>query len=346
MSVRHVAPVPRKAATGLVAEVYAQSAAEFGQAAFMMLSPAPDLHAAAWAVLRESELVGHAPRTDKEVVAVAVSQSNECRFCIDAHTIMIHATGEHQLAEDLLHGRRLGDPRHDSLAAWARATRTPGAPQLWKPPFPAEVAAEFLGTALSTQFTNRMFSSLTDEQLMPGNLQRSPSVRRVGGMTYARTVRRELAPGDSLALLAGIPRGLEPDWAAGTPIGVAFAALRGAAAAGGALVSGSSRDLLRATVGEWDGTHPSAGWLDERLASAPATDRPAARLALLAALAPHDVADADVAAWRTTGHATDADLVRLLGFGAVLAVDHIEKGIAASGSVSLGGSADEVTAEP
>lgn len=328
MSVRHVTPVPRRAATGRVAEVYAQSAADFGQVAFTMLSPAPDLHAAAWAVLRESELVGHAPRTDKEVVAVAVSQANECRFCIDAHTVMVHATGEHQLAEDLLHGRPLAEPGYDRLAAWARATRTPGATRLSESPFPVEVAAEFLGTALATHFSNRMFSSLTDERLIPGNLQRSQSVRRVGGMTYARTVRRELAPGESLALLTGIPRGPVPGWASGTPIGIALATLRGAADAGGALLTASGRDLLRVTVDEWDGTHPSPGWLDQRLAGVPAADRPATGLALLAALSPHGITDAHVAEWRAAGNGTDADLVRLLGFGAVTAVDRIEEAIA------------------
>src|ERR1700754_4071444 len=100
MSIRHVTPLARKSATGRVAQVYAQSATDFGQPAFMMMSPAPDLHAAAWALLRESELVGRAPRADKEVTAVAVSQANGCRFCVDAHTILLHATGEHQLAED------------------------------------------------------------------------------------------------------------------------------------------------------------------------------------------------------------------------------------------------------
>jgi AhpD family alkylhydroperoxidase len=328
MSIRHVVPVARKAATGLVAEIYAQSAADFGQVAFMMLSPAPDVQAAAWAILREAELVGHALRADKEVVAVAVSQANECRFCIDAHTIMIHAAGEHQLAEDLLHGRPLAEARHERLAAWAKATRTPGATQLREPPFPAERAAEFLGTALSTHFANRMFSTLTDDRLIPGNLQRSQSVRRVGGMTYARKVRRELAPGKSLDLLADAPLGPVPDWAGGTPIGLAFAALRGAAASGGALVSEPAGELLRATVADWDGTHPSINWLDQRLAGAPAADRPAARIALLAALAPHEVTDADVAAWRATSHGTDADLVRLLAFGAITAVDRIEETVA------------------
>ncbi|MDX3234696.1 carboxymuconolactone decarboxylase family protein [Streptomyces sp. ME03-5709C] len=329
MSIRHVAPVARKAATGLVARVYAQSAADFGQVAFMMLSPVPDIHAAAWAVLREAELVGHAPRTDKEVVTVAVSQANECQFCIDAHTILIHATGEHRLAENLLHGRPLAESRHERLVAWARATRTPGATQLREPPFPAEDAAEFLGTALATHFTNRMFSSLTDERLIPGNLQRSQSVRRMGGMAYARTVRGELTPGESLALLADVPLGPVPDWAAGTPIGHAFAALRGAAATGGELLSESGRDLLRATVADWDGTHPSISRLDQQLAGLATTDRPAARITLLAALAPHEMTDADVGAWRATSDGTDADLVRLLGFGAITAVDRIEEAVAA-----------------
>ena len=57
-----------------VAEIYERSMADFGQAAFMMLSRAPELHAAAWSFLRKSELVGEAPRTDKEVVTVAVSR--------------------------------------------------------------------------------------------------------------------------------------------------------------------------------------------------------------------------------------------------------------------------------
>ncbi|MEV4536498.1 carboxymuconolactone decarboxylase family protein [Asanoa sp. NPDC049518] len=331
MAIRYVAPVPRKAATGRVAEVYAQSAADFGQAAFTLLSPAPDLHAAAWALLREAELAGQASRTDKEVVTVAVSQANECRFCIDAHTIMIHATGEHRLAEDLLHGRPIAEPRYDRLVTWAKATRAPDAMRMAEElPFAGEHAAEFLGTALSTHFANRVFSALTDDQLIPGNLQRSQSVRRVGGMTYSRAVRRELEPGRSLALIADGPRGATPDWAAGTPIGSAFAALRGGAAAGAALLGPPARDLVRTTVRDWDGTHPLAGQLDRLSATVSPADRPATAIALHAALAPHELTDAHVAAWRAAGGRTDGDLVRLVGFGAMSAVDRIEEGLVRS----------------
>ena len=61
--------------------------------------------------------------------------ANRCRFCIDAHTVLLHAIGEHELAEHLLHERIPPRPGHAALAAWARATRIPDVP-LPPRPFP------------------------------------------------------------------------------------------------------------------------------------------------------------------------------------------------------------------
>jgi len=116
---------------------------------------------------------------------------------------------------------------------------------------------------------------------------------------------------------------------------VAFAVLRGAGAAGGALLSDAGRDALRAAVTAWDGSHPPATWIEQRVADLPEADLPAARLAVLAALSPQAITDADVAAWRATGPTSDADLVHLLGFGAITAVDRIEQAI--TGRVATGG---------
>jgi hypothetical protein len=55
----------------------------------------------------------------------------------------------------------------------------------------------------------------------------------------------------------------------------------------------------------------------------PQVDLPAARLALLAALAPYRITDAYVVDWREA-HPDDADLVRLIGFGATAATEHLE----------------------
>src|SRR5262245_57910981 len=93
MAYRFVTPVPGKTATGLVAAVYAQSARDLGADFAPHLSPAPQLHAAAWAALRESQLVGSVPRAAKEAAAAAVAVANQCPFCVDAHTALLHATG-------------------------------------------------------------------------------------------------------------------------------------------------------------------------------------------------------------------------------------------------------------
>ncbi|MGI8331723.1 carboxymuconolactone decarboxylase family protein [Actinomadura scrupuli] len=329
---RYVSPVTTERATGQVAGVYAQLAADFGLARmplFMTLSPEPGVLAATWALLRESLLAGRAPRTGKEVVATGVSLANRCPFCVDAHTVLLHATGAHRLAETLARGQAPADPEQARLLAWATATRTPGAPELAAPPFPDGLAPEYIGTALAFHFINRMASALLTDNLLPGNLQRSRLVRSLSGRTLGRAVRRRLPAGDSLPLLAGLPTGPAPAWAAGAPVGTAFAALRATATTGGALLGEPARATVLSTVTGWEGgAHPplADGRLDRPLAALPAPDRPGARLALLTALAPYRITDADVTGWRGTGR-TDAELVRLLAFGALAAVERAERAI-------------------
>ncbi|MEW9550071.1 carboxymuconolactone decarboxylase family protein [Nonomuraea sp. NPDC050783] len=321
---RYVTPVPPEAATGRVAEVYAQLAEDFGMArmaVFLTLSPAPEVLAATWALLRESLLAGEAPRTGKEVVALGVSLANRCPFCVAAHTTLLHATGDHRLAETVAAGGVPDDPGHARLLAWAkeRGAAAGGAP------FPPEHAPEYVGTALTFHFVNRVASALLTENLLPGNLQKSRLVRSVGGRAMSRAVRRRPPGGASLPLVSELRGHSEPGWGARTPVGVAYAALRTAARDGGDLLGDAARAVVAGTVAAWDGEHPPMGdaWLDGPLAGLPGPARPAARLALLAALAPYRVTDADVAAWRAPG-TSDGELVRLVAFGAVLATERVE----------------------
>lgn len=48
----------------------------------------PELMIASWSCLRESLVVGDAPRYKKEVLAAAVSQKNDCPYCVQAHNMM------------------------------------------------------------------------------------------------------------------------------------------------------------------------------------------------------------------------------------------------------------------
>jgi hypothetical protein len=234
--------------------------------------------------------------------------------------MLLHATGASSLAETVAAGRTPADQENARLLAWAKALRA-GAP-----PFDRAHTAEYVGTALTFHFVNRGVSALLTEYFLPGRLQKRPLVRNLAGRAFARVVRRTLRPGASLPLL-GDPGPAEPApaWSAGTPIGHAFTALRTAAARGRAALSHEAEAVLRDTVNAWDGEHPplDGAWLAAPLAALPEPDRPAARLALLAALAPYRITDADVAAWRATG-GSDEDLVRLIGFGAINAVVRIE----------------------
>ncbi|GAA3542916.1 carboxymuconolactone decarboxylase family protein [Nonomuraea rosea] len=365
---RYVTPVEPQNATGRTARVYGQLAEDFGMArmaVFLTLSPSPEVQAATWAMLRESLLAGSAPRTDKEVVALGVSMANQCPFCVAAHTTLLHATGDHRLAETVARGDTPADPTHAALLTWAKApsegTWHPVSQDAWDVggqdarhagaqdarqaggqdagpvggapagPYPVEHAHEYIGTALAFHFINRMASALLTDNLMPAGLQRSRLVRSVGGRVMSRAVRRRLRVGTSLALVADLPAGPEPDWAAGTPVGAAYAALEVAATAGGELLAGGARDgggdaraVVVGVVEAWDGSPlpMDTAWLDGPLAALPADERPGARLALLTALAPYRVTDADVAAWR--GSKTDEDLVRLCAFGAITATKRVE----------------------
>ncbi|MGS2640094.1 carboxymuconolactone decarboxylase family protein [Streptosporangium sp. G12] len=324
-------PVTPEAATGRIADVYGQATTDFGLAGMpvlMTLSPAPDLLAATWALLRESLVAGPASRTGREVVALGVSVANRCPYCVAAHTTLLHATGDHELAEVIARGGTPADPGHAALLGWATATRAVGTARPPVAPFPGEHTAEYVGTALTFHFINRIASALLTDSMLPGRLQDSRLVRSLGGRVLARTVRRRRPAGESLPLLVGPATTPEPAWAAGTPVGTAFAALREAAGAGRALLGERARAAVLETVGGWDGEHPAmdGGWLDGPPADLPVADRPGVRLALLAALAPYRVTDADVAAWRA-GHPDDADLVRLLAYGAITAVEGVEASI-------------------
>ncbi|GAA2575347.1 carboxymuconolactone decarboxylase family protein [Dactylosporangium fulvum] len=324
MTYRFFSPAPPKAATGLTAEVYRQLRDEFlgPVPTFQALSAVPEVMAATWALMREALLAGDTSRVDRELVASAVSRANRCRFCVDAHVMLLHALGEHELAEVVARGGTPPRPRHAELAAWAEASRNPRAAAWTSPHGP-----ELTGTLLAFHCINRVVSALLDPDLLPGGLQRAPVVRSVGGRLYGRTAREPKEPGRSLPLLdAGATA--PPAWAGDSPVGVAYASLQHAATQGGDLLSDVARQTVTATVRWEDGRHPDrpAEWAAELVRDLPGTDRVGTRIVLLAAFAPGAISPGDVALWRLS-HPADADLVRLVAYGAITATDHVARAL-------------------
>ncbi|WP_394618800.1 hypothetical protein JNUCC0626_06775 [Lentzea sp. JNUCC 0626] len=319
--VKHVEVVPAKRATGLVREVYAQSTKEVGRLveAVTMFSAAPALLAASWAAFREPLLAGSASRVAKEAVAATVSRLNECTYCVDAHAIMLYGGGAGSFATQLLSGAGGDqlDPALRPFAVWAESPVPP--------PFPAAHTAEHVGVLVYFHFLNRVINVLLDGTFLPGPPRAKAIARRVAGRVMAGKVaaRNETGRATGLRFDAELPEGF--GWAAGSPaIAAAFATLASETAVAAAQVPEETRHALDTVVPARLGRPLglSAAWVDEHLRALGGKAVPSARLALLTALSPHQVADQDVARFREQ-YPEDRDLLGLLSLAALTAARHL-----------------------
>ncbi|MEV0390392.1 DNA-binding protein [Nonomuraea sp. NPDC050643] len=326
--IRHITPVAPQRARGLLAEVYTQVNTEFSSIgpAVMMMSPAPELMAAGWSLMREAQLAGQVPPLDKAVVALGVAQANGLEYDVQAFLAVLRLLGEPDLADAIERWDRPADDRLAALLSWAFSTGSVGGEPA---PFPSEVAAEFLGTVLFTHFVNRVAAAMLPAGLTPGSMDPADEPP-FEGAPVLRELRRDLRPGATLPLLDGLPSGEAPKWAAGVPIGTAYAALAATAAQGSGLLSPQAAAVSSAVIAAHRGRRPTAGdWLEEPLAGLPEQERAGARVAVLAGLAPEAVTDELVAAWRATDRRfSDHCTVYLLAYGAMAAVTHIASDIA------------------
>ncbi|MEU7998867.1 hypothetical protein AB0B83_26555 [Micromonospora sp. NPDC049060] len=321
--VRHVTPVAPEAADGPVARVYRQMADDFGVLAppVLLHSPAPDVLRACWLMLRETLLAeGLVGREAKEVVAAAVSESNRCPYCVEVHG----ATAAGLLGDPGgwpgtgVGG--IGDPRLRALAEWARHSGDASAARRRPPPFPAAHGPELIGVAVAFHYLNRMVSVfLQDSPLPPAPAGIRAGVRRTAARIMGALARAGRPPGRSLELLPPAPPEADLAWAVGQPHVAAAFARAGQAVhhAGQAALPEHVRRRILACLAGPPPPEPGGGrWFDAAVAELAPAERPVARLALLTALTPYRVTDADVAACRDGG-ADDAALVTVTAWASL-----------------------------
>ncbi|MEV4943678.1 carboxymuconolactone decarboxylase family protein [Streptomyces zaomyceticus] len=314
--IRHIAAVPLAEARGPVAEVYAQARREFGVVAppLALHSPAPEALAASWLLLRETLLAqGRVSRGAKEAVATAISRTNDCPYCVEVH--------EAKLAT------LTGVDVHGPLADWADRNAL-GPAEEEQPPFDAADAPEILGTAVTFHYLNRMVRLFLPDSPVPDAAPvkgRGPVMRMV-----ARAMRPDagtnVTPGTALDLLPAAPLPAGLDWARPNPA-VAGALARAVASVDAAAerwVPEPVRDLLHTELAVHDGTvpGPTRAWVGEATDGLDAGQVPAARLALLVALNPHQITDTDLEEFRTL-HPEDRELVELASWAALTAAVRI-----------------------
>ena len=341
--IRHIVPVPPHRAKGLVAEVYAQVNVEFSSIGpvVMMMSPSPELMAAGWSFMREAQLAGDVPALNKVIVALGAAQANGLDYDIQAFLSVLRLLGEPELADAVERGDAPADPRLAALLRWAASTGVEGREPV-EPPFSGEAAAEYLGTALFTHFVDRVAAAMLPAGLTPGSMDPDDEPP-FDGAPVLRELDQDLRRGATLPLLEGLPTGTPPAWAAGLPIGTAYATLVATAAQGAGLLTDAAATVVTQVIAAHRGRRrttadrldapPSVlpeqdAWLDEPLNGLSEQERPGARVAILAGLAPEAITDEHVAAWRATDRRfSDHCTVFLLAYGAMTAVTHVEADI-------------------
>ncbi|MFI7635902.1 hypothetical protein [Nonomuraea sp. NPDC049400] len=329
--IRHITPVPPHRARGPLAEVYAQVNAEFSSIgpAVMMMSPAPELMAAGWSLMREAQLAGDVPALEKAVVALGAAQANGLDYDIEAFLSMLRLLGQPQLADTIRRGEAPSDPALAALLDWAASTGVAAREPL-KPPFSGEAAAEHLGTLLFTHFVDRVAAAMLPAGLTPGTLDPDDEPP-FDGAPVLRPLDQDLRPGATLPLLDGLPAAEPPAWAAGGPIGTAYAALAATAAQGSGLLSPAAASVVAGVIAEHRGRRlPAGDWLERSLSGLSQDECTGARIAILAGLAPEAITDEHVTTWRATDRRlSDHCTVYLLAYGAMTAVTHIEADLTA-----------------
>jgi hypothetical protein len=322
--VRQVRAVRYGAADDDVARVYRELERDFGVLAppIALHASSPDVLAAAWLMLRETLLVpGTATRAHKEAVSTAVSETNDCPFCISMHSSMLI---------DLV-GYRNGsipDPATRAAAEWATANATPDGAAGHPVPFPVAQAPEMVGTAVVLQYLNRMVNIFLGElPLPPGAPAASMTVvRRVLVWLIKSAERRGPRAGASFDLLPEAPLPEDMRWAEG------HAAIAGAYARGAATIDEAGRrsvpDGVRALVLEhlarWDGKPMgvSRAWVEDAIAVLPEGEHDAGRLALLTALASYQIDQSVVDRFRA-GQPDDRSLIDLTSWSSLAAARRV-----------------------
>lgn len=280
-SVHVLKPVRPWRARGLARDVYKRMRKEFFVASpFVLHSPVPELLAASYVLIRETLFTGQAPRSNKEIVAWAVSEANQCPFCVGAHGAAVRAT-------------RGSD---DALQAWAEATGQPSRPELAQPPFDAH-EVEYFGTTVGFHYLNRMVSAFLDDKMMPtpdfmDNTANAMASIMMGGMVRKQ---RKMEPGGSLDLLPEYDEAYawRPAWAEGT-IAEAIAGWSGVIETQARQrIDPSLLDAIAASLDSWNGESPSMGdaWLERFRPAVSADDEALVDLALITAMAPYRLDD-------------------------------------------------------
>jgi AhpD family alkylhydroperoxidase len=288
--------------------------------------------AGVWSILRETLMAGEVNRSHKEAVAAAVSKANECPFCVDAHTVMLRATSDNDVANAILEDdhTRIHDPQMQALVQWAWANQTSNSNTVLPLPFSQSEVPEMIGTAITFHYLNRMANIFLGDALLPFPMPSALKefTYRLYAATEGRRVVRHLQSGKSLEFL---PQAQLPDdlsWTAGNPsVAGAFAGFALVVEeAGRQILPEPVRLMVKERVQAWNGEAMgmSRHWVESAVSEIGPEHQAAARLTLLTAFASYQV-DAGVIDSFRRQYPEDAQLIAATAWASFTAARRVGK---------------------
>jgi hypothetical protein len=299
-TMRYVHAIPRRKATGLVAQVYNMIEEDFFiNGSLTSRSKVPALMAAMWAAGRESILVDdRLDRITKEAMNAVLSQVNDCPYCGDMLISLVHAGGQPEAASNIFSESEgaIADSTLRDRLAWVKSVASAGTKKHPPAPFTAEELPEAIAALMAMSDINRFSHVVMDGSPVsaPFGLQgvKAAALRLFGGELRATHIER-LTPGRALSLLP--PASLPADLRWATPnLRIADALARWAEVVereASGVISPRVKDLVVRNLQDWKGELMpiSRSWVDADVLSLTGQDRAIARLALVLAKAPYQV---------------------------------------------------------
>jgi len=331
LGIKYLKPVGEKASNPLVIEVYSQIKRDFGKIVepFSIHASFPKLLAGVWMASRESELVGVVPRSYKEAVAATVSVLNSCPYCVDAHSIMLYATGEKGIANAICDGKydQISDEKIRKIVKWTLSTLSPGSSTNYDLPFSKESEPEIMGTVVFYHYINRIANVFLSETPLPSNISWLTGILKiVAGRMFSRAVKRSKSLGDSLKFLPKADLPIEFSWAKGSSnVSGAFARFASAVEEiGNTSIDSEVRYCVKEYIASWMGENPgvSRKWVELPTKKLVGSKRIAAQLALLTAISPHQVDEKIVLGFKRF-FPEDIKLLGLVSWASFLAAKRI-----------------------
>ena len=337
-TMRYVSAVPRRSATGLVAEVYKMIEEDFFlNGSLTSRSKVPNLLAAIWSGGRETVLVSdQLDRTTKEALTATLSSINDCPYCGDMMVSLVHAADQHEDAAYILNEteEQIADALLRKRLLWVRSVATPGAVPMKTTPFTEAELPEAIGSLMALSDINRFSHIVMDGSPIqaPFGLQwiKTVALRLFGGELRTTHIL-PLEPGRTLHMLPPAPLPRDMQWARPNPR-IARTVAQWAAAVekeSMGVVSQNVKYLVNVNLSRWQGEIMplSRSWVEREIGGLEGEERAIARFALVLARASYQIDDKMVREVLGEGR-DEARFLRILAWCSFTAARHFARRIA------------------